>query len=77
MQAGGHRFDPDQLHQILILCFQIAAIVMAAIWKQAEFIGRFLQPQGWIFPAKGKIWMFDNEIDWVKRIWSAFLLPLP
>ena len=21
------------------------------------------------------VWMFDNEIDWVKRIWRLFLVP--
>jgi len=22
-----------------------------------------------------KVWMFDNEIDWVMRIWRLFLVP--
>jgi hypothetical protein len=55
----------------LIQCFEIAVIKMAAISKHAELLGRFLQPQGWVFSAKEKIWMFDNEIDWVMRIRCA------
>jgi hypothetical protein len=37
LQAGGHRFDPGQLHQIIICCFEIGAIAMASISKQVRF----------------------------------------
>jgi hypothetical protein len=61
LQAGGHRFDPGQLHQKLIRCFQIAAIKVTSIWKQAALSsdgrGRFQQPQGW--PASAKDAGFD------------------
>ena len=26
---------------------------------------------------QGKVWMFDNEIDWVMRIWSVSSYQLP
>ena len=62
----------------LIRCFQIAAIIgdadLETGWQSFE-----TDPAGF-FTASGralddnndKVWMFDNEIDWVKRIESVF-----
>ena len=45
--------------------------MMVSTSKQAADLrigGRFHQPQGWPFSAKERVWMFDNEIDWVTRL---------
>jgi hypothetical protein len=73
LQAGGHRFDPGQLHQNLIRCFPIAAISVAAIWMQAGpcngWVRQVSTASGRAFPIKsGRVWMFDNKIDWVTRL---------
>ena len=63
MQAGGHRFDPGQLHQKLIYCFLIGAIGYDADQETG-----WLRPAGFNRPRAGLLrggWMFDNEIDWV------------
>jgi hypothetical protein len=39
----------------------------AAIRRQAGNFGRFQPPQGGPSRKIGKVWMFDNEIDWVMR----------
>ena len=81
MQAGGHRFDPDQLHQkSLIRCFPIVAIVfkLAPIWKQAgmfDLVRQVSRALGLAFLSEREGMMFDNEIDWVMRIGRLFLVP--
>jgi hypothetical protein len=35
----------------------------------------FPPPQGGPFRYNDKVWMFDNEIDWVMRIWRLSLVP--
>ena len=75
LQAGGHRFDPGQLHQIRN---SAASRSKPPSSVDGDFnleagcdlrIGsRFHQPQGWPFSAKERVWMFDNEIDWVTRL---------
>ena len=72
MQAGGHRFDPGQLHQDSF-----------AVSESPPFIeisdadpetgrcdsGRFLTASGRAVARKNETaWMFDNEIDWVTRL---------
>jgi hypothetical protein len=54
---------------------------MTPIWKQAvqsfeTGSAGFLPPQGGPSAKKNEtVWMFDNEIDWVKRIWLLSLVP--
>ena len=68
MQAGGHRFDPGQLHQILIYCFLIAANDVDAD-QEAGWLAIFAGSAGFnrlrAGPSHVKVWIFDNEIDWV------------
>jgi hypothetical protein len=74
LQAGGHRFDPGQLHQILIRCFRIAATSVTAIQKQAgRKSGGFQEPEGSAASTKEAAMMFDNEIDWVTH-WKCLSL---
>src|SRR5579863_2724536 len=41
-------------------------------WPNAsKLVRRFHTASGRAFPQEEKAWMFDNEIDWVKRIGSA------
>ena len=68
MQAGGQRFDPAQLHQELIRCFQIAAISTgdADLETGRVTLAGFLLRLRAGRPRKDEtVWMFDNEIDWV------------
>ena len=79
LQAGGQRFDPAQLHQTLIHCFQIASRLHGRelfafpfgdyrepIWKQAASKQQVsLPPQGGPLAKRRAGLMFDNEIDWV------------
>jgi hypothetical protein len=79
LQAGGQRFDPVQLHQI----FSFAASRLppsvawvTPIWKQAgqadrkiDFVGQVSTASGLaFFRHRDKVWMFDNEIDWVTHL---------
>jgi hypothetical protein len=60
LQAGGHRFDPDQLHQkTFIRCFPIAAIVfkLAPIWEQAGMFDPVQQVSG----APGLAFLGERE----------------
>jgi hypothetical protein len=50
----------------------------APIWKQVGPVVRILVRQ--VFTASGRgrhdrnnetVWMFDNQIDWVKHIWNT------
>ena len=81
LQAGGQRFDPAQLHQNFIRCFQIAAklVVVTPIWKQG-CLDLFRQRVSYRLRAgrsrkDESVLMFDNEIDWVMRIERLFLVP--
>ena len=91
LQAGGQRFDPVQLHQTLIHCFQIASRLPGRkllafrfedqrepIWKQkvksSDLAKGFLPPQGGPLAKRRVGLMFDNEIDWVMRIWHWSLV---
>ena len=72
---------------IIIQCFLIAAVCFgiperwAPIRKQA---GRSFETGWQVYTASGrafsatneKVWMFDNEIDWVMRICSASFVPV-
>ena len=78
MQAGGHRFDPGQLHHLSFGCFLIAAAAVAAIRKQA---GRQISDLAGFLTASGRGraaklprgMMFDNEIDWV-NVFGSFCI---
>ena len=53
---------------------------MTPIWRQATqsfgvVMAGFPPPQGGPSWKNWKVWMFDNEIDWVMRIVRLFLVP--
>jgi hypothetical protein len=75
LQAGGHRFDPGQLHQISFtaprsLPLQESDADLEAGRASPSGLGRQVSTaSGRAFSAKNeKVWMFDNEIDWVTRL---------
>jgi hypothetical protein len=47
--------------------------VMTPIWKQAVMAG-FNSPRAGLSWQHKKVWMFDNEIDWVMRIKMCILV---
>ena len=78
MQAGGQRFDPVQLHHISFTVTGWVSMLCvsrpgASIRRQkVEWFIKFSRSTG--FQALGlkrfyteAFWIFDNEIDWVKR----------
>ncbi len=73
MQAGGHRFDPGQLHQPLIHCVQFGAFFIEGFDLEAGYdpqfwIGQVSTASGLVLLDTGEDLMFDNEIDWVTQI---------
>ena len=44
---------------------------MTSIWKQANSSAGFYRLRAGLPENNRKVWMFDNEIDWVMRIRCA------
>ena len=75
MQAGGQRFDPVQLHHISFTVTGWVSKLHAWASIRRQKVGWFIKfSRSTGFQALGlkrfyteAFWIFDNEIDWVKR----------
>jgi len=54
---------------------RVASIRKQAGQTQVNWSAGFITASGRAFPQEEKVWMFDNEIDWVKRIRLLSLVP--
>ena len=73
MQAGGHRFDPDQLHQIFFPASRLLSnlrsdVNLEAGWSAARRLWQVSTASGPGLLETEKALMFDNEIDWVTHL---------
>ena len=76
MQAGGQRFDPAQLHQNSFTVSRSPPSFGDADLETGQQHRQVFTASGRAFLKTNKtVWMFDNKIDWVKRIWRLFLVP--
>ena len=74
MQAGGHRFDPGQLHQLSFGCFPMAAIADGCDREAGcdlRMAAGFISLRAGLARRKSEVLMFDNEIDWVTQLESC------
>ena len=71
MQAGGHRFDPGQLHQTSFAVSRSVPLISDVDLETGRASSSNSGPAGFyrlragLLDKNDKVWMFDNEIDWV------------